>query len=177
MFFTWADFGILPTLESKNTAPWLPKIFFFSKFWFLTKNASFLFSVQKISEKCHELNMGVCCREQMLISPLKLISLLFMLWNSISKIFDIEFHNIKSNDINLSGDINICSLQQTPIFNSWHFSEIFWTENKKDAFLVKNQNFEKKKIFGSHGAVFLDSKVGKMPKSAHVKNTQITVKT
>ena len=73
--------------------------------------------------------------------------------------------------------VNICSLQQTPIFNSWHFSEIFWTENKKDAFLVKNQNFEKKKIFGSHGAVFLDYKVGKMPKSAHVKNTQITVKT
>ena len=36
--------------------------------------------------------------------------------------------------------LNICSLQQTPIFNSWHFSEIFGTENKKDAFLVKNQN-------------------------------------
>ena len=30
-----------------------------------------------------------------------------MLWNSISKIFDIEFHNIKSNDIDLGGDINL----------------------------------------------------------------------
>ena len=66
VIFTWADFGILPTLESKNTDHDCREIFFFSKFWFLTKNASFLFSVQKISEKCHELNMGVCCREQML---------------------------------------------------------------------------------------------------------------
>ena len=30
-----------------------------------------------------------------------------MLWNSISKIFDIEFHNIKSNNIDLGGDINL----------------------------------------------------------------------
>ena len=30
-----------------------------------------------------------------------------MLWNSISKIFYIEFHNIKSNDIDLGGDINL----------------------------------------------------------------------
>ena len=30
-----------------------------------------------------------------------------MLWNSISKIFDIEFHNIKRNDIDLGGDINL----------------------------------------------------------------------
>ena len=89
----------------------------------------------------------------------------------------ISFLNVSWKKNVTARFINICSLQQTPIFNSWHFSEIFWTENKKDAFLVKNQNFEKKKFFGSHGAVFLDSKVGKMPKSAHVKNTQITVKT
>ena len=30
-----------------------------------------------------------------------------MLWNSISNIFDIEFHNIKSNDIDLGRDINL----------------------------------------------------------------------
>ena len=30
------------------------------------------------------------------------------------------------------------------IFHSWHFPQIYWTKNQKDAFLVKNKNLKKK---------------------------------
>ena len=58
----------------------------------------------------------------------------------------------------------MCSLQQTPIFNSWHFPQIYWTKNQKDAFLVKNKNLKKKIFFADHGLVYLASNVGKIPK-------------
>ena len=73
-------------------------------------------------------------------------------WEYVLNNWLYDTYCINNNFIYL---VNICSLQQTPIFNSWHFSEIFWTENKKDAFLVKNQNLKKKILRRPWSGIFI----------------------
>ena len=43
--------------------------------------------------------------------------------------------------------LNMWSLQQTPIFISWHFSRFHQTQDTKDAFWIKIQNLKKKNFF------------------------------
>ena len=57
------------------------------------------------------------------------------------------------------------------------FFPILLSRKQKRCVFGQKSKFEKKNFFRRPCLVFLDSKVGKMPKSAHVKNTQITVKT
>ena len=52
------------------------------------------------------------------------------------------------------------------ILFSWHFSQFYGAENKKDAFLVKNQNLKKKFFFDDSEPLQLDSNIAKIQKSA-----------
>ena len=83
---------------------------------------------------------------------------------------DILFGNLDHNSpLILTGNsekLNMCSLQQTPIFISWHFSRFHQTQDTKDAFWIKIQNLKKKIFFDDSEPLQLDSNIAKIQKSA-----------
>ena len=101
----------------------------------------------------------------------KITCLLFILLNKADYISENIILNMLDNMNNFTQIINIflkrkwkkgaIIIDRFSIFNSWHFSKIYWTKKKR--FWSKIIIWKKKnKIFVRYGPVFWDSKVCKI---------------